>query len=89
MKNIAIIKISSKGQIVIPQEMRDDLKEGDKLVMIKNNEQIILKKADKFSKAFKEDLEFAKRTEDAWKRYEKGKFREVNFEDFIEQIKSR
>ena len=47
MENIAITKISSRGQIVIPQEMRNDLKEGDKLVIIRHNDQIILKKTEK------------------------------------------
>ena len=80
MEEIAITQISSKGQIVIPREMRRDLKEGDKLVVIKNNEQIILKKADKFSKTLEEDLEFARRTEEAYKRHERGDFIEMNGE---------
>lgn len=87
MEEIAITRISSKGQIVIPQEMREDLKEGDKLVIIKNNDQIILKKVDKFSKNLEEDLEFARRTEEAYKRYERGEFIEMEFDDFIKEMK--
>lgn len=86
MKEIAITRISSKGQIVIPQEMREDLREGDKLVIIKNNGQIILKKVDKFSKNLEEDLEFARRTEEAYKRYERGEFIEMEFGDFIKEM---
>jgi AbrB family looped-hinge helix DNA binding protein len=87
MEDIAITKISSKGQVVIPLEMREGLKEGTKLVIMKNNNQIILKKADDFSETLEEDLEFAKRTEDAWKRYEKGEFIEMEFDDFIKEMK--
>jgi len=87
MIDISITKISSKGQIVIPQSMRAGLKEGDKLVVIRNNDQIILKKADKFSKNFEEDMEFAKRTEEAWKRYERGEFIEMEFDDFIKEMR--
>ncbi|MBS3075543.1 AbrB/MazE/SpoVT family DNA-binding domain-containing protein [Candidatus Pacearchaeota archaeon] len=87
MEEIAITQISSKGQIVIPREMRRDLKEGDKLVVIKNNEQIILKKADKFSKTLEEDLEFARRTEEAYKRHERGDFIEMNGDKFIKEMK--
>jgi AbrB family looped-hinge helix DNA binding protein len=87
MKNISITRISSKGQVVIPLEMRENLKEGDKLVIMKNNNQIILKKVDDFSETFEEDLEFARRTEEAWKRYEKGEFKEMEFDDFIEEMK--
>lgn len=34
--DIAITKVSSKGQIVIPSELRGDLLERDKLVLIKS-----------------------------------------------------
>jgi len=87
MENISITKISSKGQVVIPQEMRKNLIEGDKLVVMQNKDQIILKKVDDFSKNLEEDLEFAKRTEEAWKSYERGEFKEMDFDDFIEEMK--
>ena len=87
MAGISITKISSRGQVVIPQEMREDLEEGDKLVVIKNNEQIILKKIEYFSKNLEEDLEFAKRTEEAWKAYDKGNFESMDAEEFLKQLK--
>lgn len=87
MAEINITRMSSKGQIVIPQEMRIGLKEGDKLVIIKNNDQIILKKADKFSKGIEGDLEFARRTEEAYKRIEAGKGITMDFDDFIKEMR--
>ena len=62
MSQIDITKMSSKGQVVIPQELRKDIADGDKLVVIRNQDQIILKKANKFDKNLEEDLKFAKRT---------------------------
>ena len=41
---VAITRMSSKGQIVIPIEMREGLQEGDKMIIIQNKDQIILKK---------------------------------------------
>ncbi len=38
-------KMSSRGQIVIPIEMRRDIKEGDKLIIIRKDDEIILKKS--------------------------------------------
>jgi len=87
MVEISLTKISSKGQVVIPQEMRDKLKEGDKLVVIKNDGQIILKKMEDFNKNLQEDLEFAKRTEEAWKRYDRGEFIPMDAENFLTEIK--
>ena len=83
---IAITKMSSKGQIVIPVEMRKDLKEGDKFVIIKSKKQLILKKANEFDKKLAEDLEFARRTEEAWKRYERGEFKSMDAEEFLKEL---
>ena len=84
---IALTTMSSKGQVVIPIEMREDIPQGEPLVLIKNKGQIIMKKSSELNKNFKDDLAFAKRTEEAWKRYEMGEFKEMSFDDFIEEMK--
>ena len=56
-------------------------------VVIRNKDQIILKKADKFNKNIEEDLEFARRTEEAYKRIESGEGISMEFEDFIKEMK--
>jgi AbrB family looped-hinge helix DNA binding protein len=88
MVNISITKMSSKGQVVIPQEMREDLSEGDKIILIRNENQIILKKMENFEKNIEEDLKFAKRTEDAWKEIESGKCTKMEFNDFLKEMKT-
>ena len=87
MVDVSITKMSSKGQVVIPVEMRENIEEGEKLVIIKNGNQIIMKKASDMGKNLEEDLEFARRTEEALKRYEKGGFKEMEFSDFIKETK--
>ncbi len=84
--DIAITKLSSKGQVVIPSEMREGLQEGDKLIIIKNGPQFILKKATELEEQFTEDLEFARRTEEALARYEKGEFKEMTKEEFEKEL---
>ena len=86
MANINITTLSSKGQIVIPLDMRHGISEGDKMIVIRNGDQIILKKADNFSKSIEEDLEFARRTEEAWKNFEEGKFVSKSKEDFLKEL---
>lgn len=85
--DVAITKMSSKGQVVIPTEMRGDIHEGDKLLLIQTGEQLIMKKASKLDKTLKEDLEFAKRTEEAWKRIEEDKGIKMDFDEFIKEMK--
>ena len=78
--------MSSKGQIVIPQEMRKGFHEGEKFVVMKAGKQIILKSLEDFDENIEEDLEFARRTEEAWKRYEKGEFKSLPVDEFLKQL---
>jgi len=48
MVNINITRISSKGQIVIPSDMRNDFKEGEELLIIRDEDRIVLKKQKKY-----------------------------------------
>jgi AbrB family looped-hinge helix DNA binding protein len=84
--DVAITKMSSKGQVVIPAEMRKGIKAGEKLLIIENKEQLILKKVKDFDKNLEEDLAFAKRTEEALKKYEAGEFVEMDFDDFLDEV---
>lgn len=38
-------KMSSRGQIVIPLDMRKDIRKGDKLIVIRKDDEIIIKKS--------------------------------------------
>jgi len=86
MGNISITRMSSKGQIVIPVEMRKGIKEGEKLVIIEGDGKLILKKASKIDENFQEDLEFARRTEEALKRIEAGEYISVDSENLFEEM---
>lgn len=84
---IAITTMSSKGQIVLPADMRKRIKEGEKLVIIEKDGQFVLKLARDLDEQFKEDLEFAKRTEEAWKRHDRGEFKSFsNKEEFLAEL---
>jgi len=82
----AIAKMSSKGQIVIPSNMRKDIEVGEEFLIIKDQNRLILKKITKVTEKLKEDLMFAKRVEKAWKDYEKGKFKSMSADRFLEKL---
>ena len=84
--DVAVTRMSSKGQIVIPLEFRVGIKKGDKLIIIKNGDRFVIKKASDLDENLREDLEFAKRTEEAWKKYEAGEFESVKADDFLNEI---
>ena len=85
--DIAITTMSSKGQVVIPIALRTGFHEGEKLLIIKNDHQLIMKKASELDQQMEEDLEFARRTEEAWKSYDRGEFIEMDFDQFIKRMK--
>ena len=85
MAEIELTRISSKGQIVIPRKMRKDFHKGEDLILIKAGKQIIMKKASDLDKKLKEDIEFARRTEEALKRIEKGNGIRMDFDEFIKK----
>ena len=86
MIDVGLTKISTKGQIVIPNDLRNDFKIGEKLIVIKSNNRLIIKKASELEGNLEEDLIFAKRTEEAWKRYEKGEFVSMDKDDFSKSL---
>ncbi|MEK6858295.1 MAG: AbrB/MazE/SpoVT family DNA-binding domain-containing protein [Nanoarchaeota archaeon] len=88
MAQIDITRMSSKGQIVIPQDLRKGFNEGDKIVVIRSNDQIILKRADKMDKQLKEDIEVAKRVEKAWKDIDEGRYKTYTVEEFKRRLKN-
>jgi len=68
---IETTKMSSRGQVVIPLDMRKDIKEGDKLIVIRRDNEIILKRSIPES-AILSEKSFAKtwlnkKEDEAWK----------------------
>ncbi|MEN7982094.1 MAG: AbrB/MazE/SpoVT family DNA-binding domain-containing protein [Nanoarchaeota archaeon] len=84
--DFAITRMSSKGQIVIPQEMRENFNIGEKIFLIENDGQIILKNKESVKASVLDDLEFAKRTKEAQERIEKGEFISVDSENLFEEM---
>ena len=78
--------MSSKGQVVIPSEMRANLSEGEKLVIIEDNGLYIIRKASDYSKSLREDIEFAKRTQKAYLEVESGKYAQSSVNEFLKKV---
>ncbi len=86
MGHIDIIKLRPDGLDAIPPGLRKGFKGGDTLLVIRDGNRLILERVSEMDHQLKEDLEFARRTGDAWKRYEKGEFRSLGFDEFITEM---
>lgn len=82
---IELTKISSKGQVVIPQRVRELLKleEGQTLAVSTEKDLVVMKK---ISNPLEEDLETIKEIKEAWKEIEAGKYRKLSSDDFLKEI---
>lgn len=58
MTHIRTVSVSSKGQVVIPAEIREELKirEGTKLVLVESGNRIVLEKESDFLGGMKKEL---------------------------------
>lgn len=83
---IELTKVSSKGQVVIPQKVRERLKikEGETLAVSAENDLVVLKKV---SNPLEEDLETIEEIKEAWKEIESGKYKRLTSEEFLKEIK--
>jgi AbrB family looped-hinge helix DNA binding protein len=84
---VALATMSTKGQIVIPQEMRDCFPAGEKVLLMREDKKVIIKPVSELSKQLKEDLEFARRTEEAYRRHEKGDLITMDWDDFVKEFR--
>lgn len=69
----SLVKMSTKGQIVIPKKMRKTFKEGDAFLLVREKDTLVLRHTNSLSQEFLEDLKFSQGIERAWKEVESGK----------------
>ena len=86
MSHIDIIKLRPDGLIAIPPKLRKGFKEGQTLVVIRDDNRLVLEKVSDMDDRLKEDLEFARRTEEAWKEYDKGNFKRYSVDEFLKRL---
>jgi AbrB family looped-hinge helix DNA binding protein len=84
----AIAKVSTKGQIVIPNPLRRNIHTGDEFLIVKDDNRMILKNIKDVAKDIKEDLIFAERVEKAWQDHDKGKFITKSKEEFLKELRA-
>jgi len=86
-KTPQLTKISSKGQIVIPQDYRKKLgiEEGNVFAVSSPREDMIVLKRIK-NPLVEEDLAILKNVEEAWKEIERGEAKKSSKEEFLRDL---
>ena len=81
-----LTKLSSKGQVVIPTDVRNKLKikEGSVLAVTTKKDMIVMRKLD--TKMKPEDLKTLKLIEEAWEDIERGRYRVATVDNFFKEM---
>ena len=77
-----ITKLSTKGQIVIPEEIRKDIKSGTAFIVSRQNDLIILKKVEGLTK---QEMKEMKELDKIWKDIDSGKCESYTEKEFFEK----
>ena len=82
-----LVRLSSKGQLVIPQDIRNlrHIKEGSVFAISSPNEDVLILKR-VTNPLLQEDLEILKDVESAWEDIKEGKYKESSKDDFLKEL---
>lgn len=79
-----ITKLSSKGQVVIPESARQNLKIGTAFTVVRKGDLIILKEVEGLKE---EEIKEMKELDKIWKEIDEGKATTQKVEDFLDEMK--
>ena len=80
-----ITKLSTKGQVVIPEEIRNNIEVGTPFTVIKKDDLIILKKVKGLTEMEKKEI---KEINDIWKDIDAGKGITQSKQEFLNEMKT-
>ncbi|MBT3866116.1 hypothetical protein HOF78_03385 [Candidatus Woesearchaeota archaeon] len=80
-----ITKLSTKGQIVIPEKLRSDLAVGEAFVVIKKENLLVLRKIEGLSKIEIQELEELQKI---WNEIDEGNCKTSTKDEFIKEMES-
>ena len=79
------IMLSDDGSVVVPAGLKKRFKVGDVFVALGDDDKLVLEKVKAIDEQLLEDLEFARRTREAWKQYDNGEFRTLSVDEFLKE----
>ncbi len=85
MKQADVITLRDDGSVAVPAAFKTRFKGGEVFVAVRDNDKLVLEEVEAVDEQFLEDLEFARRTNEAWERYENGEFRTLTVDEFLKE----
>ena len=80
-----LTKLSTKGQVVIPERLRQGLEAGTAFEITRRNDLIILKRVKGLTEEERREME---ELEELWKEVDEGKCKSYSVEEFFEKLRT-
>ncbi|MBS3069678.1 AbrB/MazE/SpoVT family DNA-binding domain-containing protein [Candidatus Micrarchaeota archaeon] len=86
--DIELVKISSRGQFVLPLSMRKRLKisQGERFMVVEDMGSIVLKPLKSLKNSIEEELYLMEEAAKGWKEIKKGKVTSMSKEKFLKEL---
>ncbi len=80
-----ITKLSTKGQVVIPEKLRDDIEVGEAFIVSKKGDLLVLKKVKNLTK---EEIKELEELQKIWKEIDEGKSKTFTEKEFLKDMET-
>tara|TARA_Y100000310_G_scaffold53437_1_gene49049 strand:+ start:317 stop:568 length:252 start_codon:yes stop_codon:yes gene_type:complete len=80
-----ITKLSTKGQIVIPERLRENMEVGEAFVVVKKGDLLVLRKIEGLNK---EEIKELEELQKIWKEIDEGKCKTLTSKEFLKEMES-
>ncbi|MEM3555598.1 MAG: AbrB/MazE/SpoVT family DNA-binding domain-containing protein [Candidatus Micrarchaeia archaeon] len=86
--NIEIVKLSSKGQLVLPLAIRKHFRvgKGERLMIVEEGGTILLKPLKQMKRDIEEEIYLLSRAAKGWAQVEKGKAKTMLKDEFLREL---
>jgi len=86
----AIVKLSSKGQLVLPTEMKNNLRlsKGSKIILIQQGNALVMKSVDNISHNLEDEILDMALASKGWEQLESKKSKKVSKVKFLKELDS-
>ncbi len=86
--DIEIIKISSRGQFVLPLSFRKrfGIKRGEKMILVEENGTMVLRPVRQMKESMEDEIYMMRRAAKAWAEIEKGSSKKMGMAKFLEEL---
>ncbi len=88
--DVEIVRISSKGQFVLPLSMRKKFKigKGEKMMLVENNGTVVMRPIKGMGEDLDEEMRMMQRAARAWDEIGKGNFKRMPAAKFLKELET-